>query len=642
MNTTQVTDDLIWFPDLELTLDFRGTWSYEMLYPPAYPILGAWCEDAPIALEVYPMDPDHFPTAEAVARDLIYCRLQRVSIEDILGEVDAVDLTAVGIEREVRAQITGRVVFDNDTYYVLAFSGNPNTIERERWRVEAMLSSATFGKNKAYGRGVRGLLNLVGSQLAESDVPVGQSRSQVSPWLRTHVHRKRGDRSAPSTPKPPPPPSGPRTSPQRPRLPKRGGGWLEDEFAALERGERPEPVQDNTASDTIEISEEEFERFEASLKDRPPPPPEEPPARPPWPAPWEPLPNVAHERAEPTTLKPPPRFAARSRSRREWELISFTEQIPARVAFYGEKIYGVGESVEYHSEQPFSVAGLERIPLLLEASLRHLQGELPTDELLTVGEPRRAISRLGREIPNGHAIALGAAVTAMIQEDDATAFDLIGWRLGWRSIQQHLPSFGLTRHSLISPMRAQALALTDCDGPLQGLDLSDRLELWRELDEDGRRQIIGQVHNANLDTSLDDLTQTYLDAIQDPTQDWTTTSRWSLALGPRGTAGEYGQLMARLSRGEVLSPAHSGWVLERLKPCAGDHLSGLTPGVSMFAGKLGQLPGSLNATGILGQIDGGEVAVCMLLRDIQTRDHTALVEQTRTLASYIYQYVLDI
>ncbi|MEL6182065.1 MAG: serine hydrolase, partial [Myxococcota bacterium] len=354
------------------------------------------------------------------------------------------------------------------------------------------------------------------------------------------------------------------------------------------------------------------------------------------------LPNVAPERVESFSTRTAPRFSARTRSRREWELISFAEGLPARVAFYGEKIYGIGESVEHQSEHPFSVAGLDRVALLLEASLRHLQGELADDELMAVGSPRRAIGRWGGDIPDNHAIPVGAAITRMIRDDDATAFDLLGWRLGWRSIQQHLPSFGLQHHSLISPMRAQALAMTgSLAGPLKELVLSDRLQLWRGLDEEERRQIIGQIHNANLETAHDVLTEAYLEATAHSEVDWNTRSRWALALGPRGTAREYGQLIVRLSRGEVLSPAHSGWVLERLKPCSGDHLSGLLPGVSMYAGKLGQNLGVLNAAGILGQIDGGEVAVCLLARDITTSDYTDLVEQTRILASYIYQYILD-
>jgi len=628
-STTVITDELAWFPDLEVTIDFRGTWRYQMLYPPAFPMLMAWCEDVDLVMEVYPMDPDRFAAAAVVAKDLIFNRLTRVSIEKIEGEIDAVDVMAVGLERDSPTQLSGQVVFDNDTYYVMAFSGEPSTSVQQAWRIEAMLTSATFGPNRSYGQGVKGLFKLVGSKLSESEVPVGYSRGQVTPWL-LHLPHHAENAKAGGTTLDNPPLEG-KTPPPA----------FKDEFARLEyeleHGPLPSPTDEQ-----ITFSEAEYSRFEASLKNRPPPTTEPEPEPAAWPRPWELLPNVSTTRPSPPHNMLPPRLKARAPSRREWEIFERADELPAEVAFYAEKVHGVGESIAYQAERGFGVYGLERIPMMLEASLRYHQGELKLDELLEVGPPRRALSPFGRTIPDGSAITVQKALDAMVRDDDLTASDLIGWRLGWRSLQAHLSNFGLSRHSMISPFRVQALAFTDLDGPLQGLDLQTRIDLWKSLNSDEQRQLIGKIHKANINTPLDQINDAYLNRVTDSTLPWKLLSRWALAIGPRGTAADYGKLMASLTRGEILSPSHSEWALGRLKPCAGDHLSGLAHGVSLFSGKIGQTLGCLNGAGVLGKVTGQEVAICLLARNISTDDYTDLAEQLRVLATLIYQHILGL
>jgi hypothetical protein len=287
------------------------------------------------------------------------------------------------------------------------------------------------------------------------------------------------------------------------------------------------------------------------------------------------------------------------------------------------------------------VIGLDRIAILLEAVLQIQQGALDPAEVLAMGTPRRAISPLGRGVPEGHGVAVDRALKAAVHDDDHTAADLLGWRLGWREIQQHLPAFGLAHHTMILPARVRFLAFTNLPGPLAELSLEARIELWRELSEDDRRSFVGEIYKTNLDTELDVLTDAFLDVAEDPLVTWETKTRWALALGPRGCASEYGALVASLFRGQVLSPAHSQMAVAALKPCAGDFLSGAGHGEVSAFGKLGQTFGALGGAGVVVTAGGGEAAVCLLAKNIRTADVGGLVEELRELSSLLVTYVLN-
>jgi len=643
-----ITDDLVWVDALELSIEFRGSWQYAVVPAPPFPILSAECQDTPLALEIYPLDPNKLRNTTEVARDLLACRLDGVAREDILASEDEATVQAEGLENGAPTRLYAQITFDHDAYYVLVFSGPPPVIEAERWRLDAMMGSVTYGQHRPHGSGVRGLISLVESRITESDVPVGRSRGQLGP-----VHGRGGVRRTPLRPDV-------RKTPFSERAPE----WIAEKIT----GQTPSTVKETRSGATFtdaldaQLISDDLADFESRLADgssKPGPSFREPAdddlddfaqrldtAKPPaaalrWPAPWEPVGNLDNQRGKSSRTSPPPSFRSRSRDRREIEIVGLLSGLGAEVAVYAEKVFGVGESFAHRDLEPFPVIGLDRIPLLIEAHLRVLQGDLSLEDPLTLGPPRRAFSPLGRKIPDGHAMPLSAALRAMITEDDATGADLVGWHVGWRELQERLPIMGLAHHTMLLPNRARMLAFTDLDGPLCGLDLELRVDLWRSLEEEERRQTIAETHKAHLDTDLRELGESYLAFCTDETVPLAQKAQWARALGPRGTAREYGVLMARLMRGELLSPVLSRNVLDGLKPCLGDPLSGALQGIDMIAGKLGQDFGCLNVAGVLGNPAGNEVAVCVLVRSIQTTDLSGLVEQLHLVGRFVHQFILE-
>ena len=647
----RVTDDIVWVPELEMAIDFQGTWMTQVLSPPPFTVLRGECLDAPVSLEIYALDPEEFRHIDSVGRDLVHSRLTRVSAERYDETPKGLDAHAAGLERGRPTELTAAITFDNDAYYVMAFSADPGVLEVELWRVQAMISATTYGRHESYGKGLGGLVNLMGAHLSEPQVIMGQSRAQLGFLRRPH---------RPGPPPIPPRqtpsdkvvvdpqlltfPQGPPPIPAQPRTSGVEDGALSDFERQLTGVDEEAPLQEGRVPSLRSVVDrDDLADFEARLKagaDEPLADEEAPTSASSWPAPWEPLPTLRPGYGTvPRPEVPLALTASAMRTRRAQEIIAFAESLPAQIGFHAEKIYGVGESLSHRAEEPFSVVGLERVPMLLEAMLSARQSALSMQEVLAVDLPRRAFSRLGRQAPRGGVFALSEALEAMCRDDDDTAADLIGWRLGWRHLQARLPVFGLFHHSILIPARARTMAYTDLDGPLQGLDLEARIELWRHSSEDERRQLLGQLHKANLETPLERIGEAFVEMATSRSQPAWARARWALALGPRGCAQEYAGLMSALVRGEVLGVPHNAQAIARMSPCVGDHLSGLVPGVDLGLGKLGQTFGALNGVGVLKGLKGTEVAICVLAKQIETEDHGALSEQLRILSAQIYLHV---
>lgn len=628
-----IQDDLVWFPELEAALEFQGAWEVQILLPPPFVVLCAECRDVPLSLEVYALDPDYYRTAQHAAHDQLRARLLNLTREEYQGHDDQCEAQALGYETDLPTEIQARAVYENDAFYVMAFSAWPGLLEAEQWRVQAMFGAATFGQHRSYGRGLSGLARMVGAHLTESDVSVGRSRAHLG-FLRDQDTVRRGrpakfsSEDLEAQPEPTEQGAAPEILELEPiTLP-------DDILTELEATPPPIPTQaQRPAPSNYELRE--FERRLAQAPSQPAAPTER------WPAPWEPLPNLQKDSG---TLKPedllPHRPVVGSRDHRAMELFGYAESLPADVSFYAEKVFGVPEVFAYRDGEPFPVMGLDRVPLLLEALLQIRQHNLTFREALPLGEPRRAWSPMGRDLPDNVGVPVLDALQAMIRQDDATAADLIGWRLGWRQVQERLPALGLPSHSVLLPARARALAMTRLPGPFEGLSLPQRVDFWRTLSEDERRATVGQLHKLHLETPLEAIQEQIVELALDDSVSWADKARWALALGPRGCAREYGALFASLLRGEVLGGVHGEKAMELLRPCVGDQLSGGVPGVELRAGKLGQGMGALLGAGYLGRLDGAEVAICVLTRNVRTSDHLALAQQLRILSALIYEHVI--
>lgn len=610
----RLQDDLVWFPELEAALELQGAWEVRVHLPPPFTVLCAECLDSPLSLEVYALDPDYYRGARQVARDLIQVRLLNLSLEEIQGNDERAQVRALGFETDLPTEIVAQVTYANDAFYVMAFSAWPGLLEPQQWRVQAMFAGASFGQHRSYGRGIGGLARLVSAHLTESDVVLGRTRGQLG-FLRDQATIRRG------RPFQEAPPEGP---------PEEASAPLHDD---LLNEPTPAPRRPPLSA--------ELREFERRLQEAPPTP--QAPPTPTWPPPWAPLPNVQPEaRLAPEVMLPHRLHRAASRELRELELFAFIERLPAQVALCAEKAFGVPATLAWRADEPFPVMGLDHVPLLLEALLRLRQGVLTLGEPLLVGSPRRALGPLGRRTPEGGTVSIAEALRAMLAEDDGTGMDLIGWHLGWRQVQARLASFGLARHSLLSPSRARLLAMTALEGPLAGLSPEARVELWRSLSEEERRELLGALHKQHLETPFVEVEAAALEFAQDPAVSWAEKARWALALGPRGCAREYGGLFAALLRGEVLGAPHAEEALKLMRPCVGDQLSGGIPGVELRVGKLGQRVGALAGAGVLSRVQGGEVAICVLVKEIQTQDYGELAELLRVLAALVYEHVMDL
>lgn len=739
----RVTDDLIWVAELEMAIEYQGSWKTQVLPPAPFTALSAECEDAPLWLEIYALDPDEFRHIDSVGRDLVHSRLSKLTHERYEPTPRGLDVSALGVERGRPTELTAAITFDNDAFYVVAFSAAPGVMEGQQWRVQAMLASTTFGRHGSYGTGFEGLLNMMGAHLAESQVIMGQSRAQLGllrrfersapppevaqraqqslkPSLEGDVDWRGDDEDlltvqGPPSGGPPPPDKAPRRRGFfKWRKSRRGRGDAGEARGALADGleaqdvgafahldspgdgdgvsdrssESPKVVVapellernghkpteqggdgaqsrgssgDQRALDAFEASlkpqddgssahalrsvadRDELADFEARLRESAPVVQSPVDTGPRWPSPWEALPNVQPQLQMRVRPEAPMALTARaSVERRAQAIFAFADSLPARVSFHAEKVFGVGESLSYHAEESFSVVGLERVPMALEALLQARQSELSLNESLPIGPPRRALSRMGRQLPDDVAVIVRDALMSMTREDDATAADLIGWRLGWKAVQARLPAFGLMHHTIMTPARARALAFTDLNGPLRGTTLEQRIELWRQCDEEERRHLIGQLHQHHLETPLETLAEAFLDVATSQAVPWALKARWALALGPRGCAVEYARLMAGLLRGAVLGPPHSEQAMAMLKPCVGDPLTGMVSGVEMTFGKMGQTFGALNAAGVIARLRGSEVAICVLTKQIETQDYDALVEQLRILTAQIYHHIMKL
>jgi hypothetical protein len=171
-----VRDELAWFSEIQLAMEFRGHWSVAVRQPPPFPVMCAECLDAPISLEVYVLESDGYPTGEVVAADLVRNRLEPIYSEVISRNGRGWEVTATGREVDLPTSIWAQVIYANDVWYVLAFSGWEAQLNEEVDRARAMVATAMFGSQ---ARGVDGVVDWVGSELTDGAVQMGRSRREL-------------------------------------------------------------------------------------------------------------------------------------------------------------------------------------------------------------------------------------------------------------------------------------------------------------------------------------------------------------------------------------------------------------------------------------------------------------------------------
>ena len=179
---------MVWFEDLELGLSFPGQWSVHVRQPPPFPVVcGEWL-DAPVSMEAYCLEADLFPTAEAVALDLTGARLKSCRNLRCTPGTRGWHVTASGREVDLPTDIWAYLTYQNEVWYVLAFSGWRGGLEPCMDEIIAMATSATSGEGKARQRGV---LSWVRNQLSSAGVQAGRSRAEVG-FTRAQSTVRRG------------------------------------------------------------------------------------------------------------------------------------------------------------------------------------------------------------------------------------------------------------------------------------------------------------------------------------------------------------------------------------------------------------------------------------------------------------------
>lgn len=277
------------------------------------------------------------------------------------------------------------------------------------------------------------------------------------------------------------------------------------------------------------------------------------------------------------------------------------EQEIRRIAASADVTVGVsllhletGRAASVNGDQSFPLASTYKVPMAASGLHQVDQGNLDLDQMIDIQRSDRVVSSvITHSLPHaGVSLSLTNLMDLMLRESDNTATDVFLKSVGGPAVvTAWLRDVGISDLRVDRPTTELLLQFADLPRPEPGLSYMDQ---WEALGDDLRFEVFY--------TDAD--TDAYRAFVADP-QD-------------QGTPNAMATLLARLWRGELLSPSSTKLLQEIMARCETglERIPGLLPPGTHVAHKTGTIAGTVNDAGVITLPEGrGHLVITVFIKN---------------------------
>ncbi|MBI3924703.1 MAG: serine hydrolase [Armatimonadetes bacterium] len=277
-----------------------------------------------------------------------------------------------------------------------------------------------------------------------------------------------------------------------------------------------------------------------------------------------------------------------------------------------------GEKVEVNASEPYPLASVFKLPIMLELArqIQHDENGLSLSLPLVVRESERCIGS-GRlqDVANGTSVSLERCVELMETISDNTATDMIFERIGLESVDKLMHAQGL-KSSQIYLTNRQAWLISLAQGSdFRGLSPAEIAAKWKKLSLSERKKAAARVAQETRSMTLSRFQQ-----LEDASRARNTHSEDVLVaaavdnlMSPRDLA----RLLVLLRQGKLLDRRWTRYCLDVLsRQKFNTRIPRMLPSVATVYHKTGTIAGVVNDAGIVEMDPGNDLAIVVLVRDV--------------------------
>lgn len=277
-----------------------------------------------------------------------------------------------------------------------------------------------------------------------------------------------------------------------------------------------------------------------------------------------------------------------------------------------------GEKVLQKADQPFPLASVFKVPVMIELCRQIQEGQLPltlSSSLKMEAADRCIGSGSLQRQPVGTTVSLARLVELMEIRSDNTATDMLFRRIGLESVDAFMQSLGLKSSQIFLTNRAAWLISLGQSSDFRGQGPLQIAGRWQSMNREQRLAAARRAESENLKLSL-----SQFQALEDRSasrQSHAENVAVAVAVDNQASAADMAELLARLYQGKLLNSKMTAFcldILERQK--FNTRIPRLLPKEVRVFHKTGTIAGVVNDVGILEIAPGNSLVVAVLIQQV--------------------------
>jgi beta-lactamase class A len=275
---------------------------------------------------------------------------------------------------------------------------------------------------------------------------------------------------------------------------------------------------------------------------------------------------------------------------------------------------GTGDQVSFNGEEPFPMASVFKLPILVELMAQALEGKVSLDEEISVHPPDQHMGSgllSGLDAP-GITLSVHNLIKLMMQHSDNSATDILFNKVGAENINARLESFGI--EGITVDRSCQHLIMDAI-----GLDFKEHQGMPLE-------EVIGSYRNklrGNPDLGKE------------------AQANFSSVMLDQSTPEAMNALLEKIFKQEILDPESCEYILKIMLGCetGARRITAGLPRGTRLAHKTGTIGGTVNNVGIIYLPDGlGHVALTVFFKDTEEGETREVEDKIAEISRYVYDY----
>ena len=203
-------------------------------------------------------------------------------------------------------------------------------------------------------------------------------------------------------------------------------------------------------------------------------------------------------------------------------------------------------------DEIFPIASMFKLNILLEAAIRITGGEISLEDKIPIQFHNKLPGSFLGKLDPGTEITFNNLLQLMIEISDNTATDMLGDYFGWENILNKMPTWGISETKWIAPSRFMMLTGCDLLPEFQGKTINEKQLIWDSKTSQEKMESILNNYEETKDIGIEAINNAwdgYFNKLN-----WINQKELTRIFGWQGTPFEYGNMMKKISMGELVSP----------------------------------------------------------------------------------------